>query len=249
MFTRTLSKLAHPAVAHALKPARVQSSRLSTYNAAIAGLTSEQEEFRSAVSMFAQRELAPRAASIDKNNEFPMDMWEKFGSMGLLGITAPATYGGMDMGYFMHTIVMEELSRASGSVALSYGAHSNLCVNQINRHGTDAQKLKYLPPLIAGTSVGALAMSEPNSGSDVVSMSLRADLRGDNYVLNGTKMWITNGPDAHTLVVYAKTDVQSNAITAFIVERGFSGFSTHQKLDKLGMRGSNTCELVFEDCQ
>ncbi|KAJ2562600.1 hypothetical protein GGH12_003126 [Coemansia sp. RSA 1822] len=249
MFTRTLSKLAHPAVAHARKLARVQAPRMSTYNAAIAGLTSEQEEFRSAVSSFAQRELAPRAANIDKNNEFPMDMWEKFGSMGLLGITVPSIYGGMDMGYFMHTLVMEELSRASGSVALSYGAHSNLCVNQINRHGTDEQKLKYLPSLVAGTHVGALAMSEPNSGSDVVSMSLRADARGDKYVLNGTKMWITNGPDAHTLVVYAKTDVKANAITAFIIERGFRGFSTHQKLDKLGMRGSNTCELVFEDCE
>ncbi|KAJ2738271.1 hypothetical protein GGI20_006300 [Coemansia sp. BCRC 34301] len=176
-----------------------------------------------------------------------MDMWKKFGDMGLLGMTVPEEYGGVNMGYFAHTVVMEEISRASGSVALSYGAHSNLCVNQINRNGTKEQKAKYLPKLVSGDHIGALAMSEPGSGSDVVSMRLRADLKGDRYILNGNKMWITNGPDADTLVVYAKTDEKN--ITAFIVERGFKGFSTHQKLDKLGMRGSNTCELVFEDCE
>ncbi|KAJ2781849.1 hypothetical protein GGI18_003678 [Coemansia linderi] len=169
--------------------------------------------------------------------------------MGLLGVTVPEEYGGVNMGYFAHTIAMEEISRASGSVALSYGAHSNLCVNQINRNGTKEQKAKYLPKLVSGDHVGALAMSEPGSGSDVVSMKLRADLKGDRYILNGNKMWITNGPDADTLVVYAKTDVEKNKITAFIIEKGFKGFSTHQKLDKLGMRGSNTCELVFEDCE
>ncbi|KAJ2401274.1 hypothetical protein GGI23_001509 [Coemansia sp. RSA 2559] len=224
----------------------LQRARLTTYNADVAGLTEEQHEFREAVHGFAQRELAHRAGQIDKDNAFPMDMWKKFGDMGLLGMTASKEYGGIGMGYLMHTIAMEEISRASGAVALSYGAHSNLCVNQINRHGSDAQKAKYLPSLIAGDHVGALAMSEPGSGSDVVSMQLRAERKGDHYVLNGTKMWITNGPDAHTLVVYAKTDQAK--ITAFIVERGFAGFSTHQKLDKLGMRGSNTCELVFEDC-
>ncbi|KAJ1835125.1 hypothetical protein LPJ63_001370 [Coemansia sp. RSA 2711] len=175
-----------------------------------------------------------------------MDMWKKFGDMGLLGMTVVEEYGGLNMGYLMHTIAMEEISRASGSVALSYGAHSNLCVNQIHRHGTEAQKQKYLAKLISGEHVGALAMSEPNAGSDVVSMKLRAEKRGDVFVLNGNKMWITNGPDADTLVVYAKTE---SKITAFIVEKRFKGFSTHQKLDKLGMRGSNTCELVFEDCE
>ncbi|KAJ2779793.1 hypothetical protein GGI15_003761 [Coemansia interrupta] len=228
-------------------PRRAQTAGLSTYNASVAGLTAEQTEFRSAVSAFAQRELAPRAAQIDRENAFPTDMWQKFGSMGLLGITVPSQYGGLEQGYLMHTLAMEEISRASGSVALSYGAHSNLCVNQINRHGTEEQKLKYLPALLSGEHVGALAMSEPGAGSDVVSMRLRAERHGDTYVLNGNKMWITNGPDADTLVVYAKTD--EKRITAFIVERGFKGFSTHQKLDKLGMRGSNTCELVFEDCQ
>lgn len=178
-------------------------------------------------------------------------MWKKFGDMGLLGITAPEEYGGQDMGYLEHVLIMEELSRASGSVALSYGAHSNLCVNQIVRNGNEAQKKKYLPKLISGDHVGALAMSEPNSGSDVVSMKLRAERKGDHFVLNGNKMWITNGPDADVLVVYAKTDINKgpHGITAFLIEKGFEGFSTHQKLDKLGMRGSNTCELVFEDCK
>ncbi|CAO3563590.1 unnamed protein product [Mortierella alpina] len=223
----------------------------SSYNAHVAGLTEEQDEFRMAVHRFANEELAPRAHDIDRENAFPMDMWKKFGDMGLLGITVPAEYGGLGLGYLEHTVAMEELSRASGSVALSYGAHSNLCVNQINRNGTDAQKKKYLPKLISGEHVGALAMSEHTSGSDVVSMKLQAEKKGDKYVLNGTKMWITNGPDADTLVVYAKTDIKAGpkGITAFIIEKGMKGFSRGQKLDKLGMRGSNTCELVFEDCE
>ncbi|KAJ2451926.1 hypothetical protein EV183_003280 [Coemansia sp. RSA 2336] len=241
-------RLARPAVARAriFRQPRGAIASISTYNAAVSGLTPAQQEFRDAVSSFAQRELAHRAAQIDKDNAFPMDMWEKMGDMGLLGITVSEQYGGLDMGYFMHLLAMEELSRASGSVALSYGAHSNLCVNQIYRHGTDEQKLKYLPSLIRGTKVGALAMSEPNAGSDVVSMKLRAEETSSSYILNGNKMWITNGPDADTLVVYAKT---GDKITAFIVERQFEGFSTHQKLDKLGMRGSNTCELVFDNCR
>ncbi|KAJ2854953.1 hypothetical protein GGI22_004309, partial [Coemansia erecta] len=189
------------AASHRSLTGQLQRARLTTYNADVAGLTEEQHEFREAVHGFAQRELAHRAGQIDKDNAFPMDMWKKFGDMGLLGMTASKEYGGIGMGYLMHTIAMEEISRASGAVALSYGAHSNLCVNQINRHGSDAQKAKYLPSLIAGDHVGALAMSEPGSGSDVVSMQLRAERKGDHYVLNGTKMWITNGPDAHTLVV------------------------------------------------
>ncbi|SAL94896.1 hypothetical protein [Absidia glauca] len=228
-----------------------QMATVGTYNSAVANLTPDQEELREAVHNFAQNELAPRAAEIDKKNEYPMDMWKKLGDMGLLGITAPEQYGGLGLGYLEHTFVMEELSRASGSVALSYGAHSNLCVNQIVRNGNDAQKEKYLPKLISGDHVGALAMSEPGSGSDVVSMKLRAEKKGDHYVLNGNKMWITNGPDADVLVVYAKTDPKAGpkGITAFLVEKNFKGFSTAQKLDKLGMRGSNTCELIFENCE
>ena len=211
----------------------------------------EIEMLREEVRKFCAAELAPRAAQIDEENEFPADMWKKFGDMGLLGMTVPEEFGGVNMGYLAHVVAMEEISRASASVALSYGAHSNLCVNQINRNGNVAQKKKYLPKLISGEHVGALAMSEPGAGSDVVSMKLRAEKKGDRYVLNGNKMWITNGPDADTLVVYAKTDVSagSKGITAFIVEKGMKGFSTAQKLDKLGMRGSNTCELVFQDCE
>lgn len=206
---------------------------------------------RDSVRAFVQAELAPRAAEIDSSNDFPMDMWKKFGDQGLLGITVPEEYGGVNMGYLAHAIAMEEISRASASVALSYGAHSNLCVNQINKNGTHEQKLKYLPKLISGDHIGALAMSEHSAGSDVVSMKLRAEKKGDKFILNGSKMWITNGPDAHTYVIYAKTEPAKGAhgMTAFIVERDFAGFSRSPKLDKLGMRGSNTCELVFEDCE
>ena len=206
---------------------------------------------RDSVFQFCSKEVAPRAADIDSSNEFPMDLWLKLGDMGLLGITVEEQYGGTGMGYLAHSVAMEEISRASASVGLSYGAHSNLCVNQLHKNGTEEQKRKYLPKLCSGEHVGALAMSEPNAGSDVVSMKLKAEKHGDYYVLNGSKMWITNGPDADTYVIYAKTDTTagSKGITAFIVERDYQGFSRQQKLDKLGMRGSNTCELVFENCQ
>jgi isovaleryl-CoA dehydrogenase len=205
---------------------------------------------REQVNEFAAREIAPIAAEIDQTNEFPNHLWKKFGDMGLMGITVSEEYGGVDMGYLAHSVVMEEMSRASASVSLSYGACSNLCINQIYRNGNDEQKQRLLAPLIAGDLVGALAMSEPNAGSDVVSMKLHAVDKGDHYVLNGSKMWITNGPDADVLVVYAKTSPEKgpHGITAFIIERGFAGFSTGKKLDKLGMRGSNTAPLFFDDC-
>ena len=206
---------------------------------------------RGSVETFAADEIAPRAAEIDRSNDFPADLWRKMGDLGVLGITVEEEYGGAGMGYLEHCVAMEEISRASASVGLSYGAHSNLCVNQIRKNGSEAQKRRYLPGLVSGESVGALAMSEPGAGSDVVSMRLRADKRGDRYVLNGTKMWITNGPEADVLVVYAKTDPAAGprGITAFLIEKGMPGFSCAQKLDKLGMRGSNTGELVFQDCE
>jgi isovaleryl-CoA dehydrogenase len=215
------------------------------------GLGEDIDMLRDHVYNFAQGEIAPLADKADKNNSFPNELWPKLGAMGRLGVTVGEQYGGSDMGYLAHVIAMEEVSRASAGMGLSYGAHSNLCVNQIHKNGSDAQKHTYLPKLVSGEHIGALAMSEPNAGSDVVSMKLRADKRDDVYVLNGSKMWITNGPDAHTFVVYAKTDVSAGAkgMTAFIVERGTPGFTQAQKLDKLGMRSSNTCELVFQDCE
>jgi isovaleryl-CoA dehydrogenase len=215
------------------------------------GLGEDVEMLRKTASDFAQDKIAPRAEEIDRTNKFPRDLWPQMGALGLHGITVEEEYGGSGLGYLEHCVAMEEVSRASASVGLSYGAHSNLCVNQIRRNGTEAQKKKYLGKLISGEHVGALAMSEPGSGSDVVSMRTRADKKGDRYVLNGSKMWITNGPEADTLVVYAKTDPNAGprGITAFLIEKGMKGFSTAQKLDKLGMRGSDTCELVFEDCE
>ncbi|MGR2804471.1 isovaleryl-CoA dehydrogenase [Vibrio harveyi] len=222
----------------------------SSYTPLNFGLGETIDMLRDHVNAFATEHIAPIAADIDRDNQFPDHLWSKFGEMGLLGVTVDEEFGGAGMGYLAHVVAMEEISRASASVALSYGAHSNLCVNQIFRNGSPAQREKYLPKLIDGSHVGALAMSEPNSGSDVVSMQLRAEDKGDHFLMNGNKMWITNGPDADTLVVYAKTEPNggSRGITAFIIERDFEGFSHAQKLDKLGMRGSNTCELVFQDC-
>jgi len=215
------------------------------------GLGETIDMLREQTRNLVDAELAPRAAEIDRENQFPEDMWRRFGDMGLLGITVPEEYGGSGLGYLAHVVAMEEISRGSASVGLSYGAHSNLCVNQINRNGTPEQKAKYLPKLISGEHIGALAMSEPNAGSDVVSMKLRAERKGDHFVLNGSKMWITNGPDAHVYVIYAKTEPEKGpyGITAFIVERDWAGFSRSPKLDKLGMRGSNTCELVFDNVE
>jgi isovaleryl-CoA dehydrogenase len=215
------------------------------------GLGEDIDALRDSVRSFADDKIAPRAEEIDRTNKFPRDLWPQLGELGLLGITVEEEYGGTGLGYLEHCVAMEEVSRASAAVGLSYGAHSNLCVNQIRRNGTDAQKRRYLPKLISGEHVGALAMSEPGAGSDVVAMRTRAEKRGEKYVLNGSKMWITNGPEAETLVVYAKTDPSAGprGITAFLIEKGFRGFSTAQKLDKLGMRGSDTCELVFQDCE
>lgn len=222
----------------------------TSYSTLNFGLGEEIDMLRDMVYRFAQSEITPRAEAIDRDNAFPMDLWRKFGDLGLLGITVSEEFGGSNMGYLAHTVAMEEISRASASVGLSYGAHSNLCVNQIFKNGSQVQKETYLPKLCSGEHVGALAMSEPSAGSDVVSMRLRADREGDYFRLNGNKMWITNGPDADVYVIYAKTSPEagSKGITAFIVERDTPGFSRHQKLDKLGMRGSNTCELVFQDC-
>ncbi|MFM7571110.1 MAG: isovaleryl-CoA dehydrogenase [Betaproteobacteria bacterium] len=214
-------------------------------------LGEDVELMREALRAFVAREITPRAAEIDRSDQFPMDLWRKLGELGVLGITVPESLGGAGLGYLAHIVAMEEISRGSASVGLSYGAHSNLCVNQILRNGTDAQRSRYLPGLISGEKIGALAMSEPNAGSDVMSMRLRAEFKGDRWVLNGTKMWITNGPDADVLIIYAKNDLEAGArgVTAFLVEKGFKGFSVAQKLDKLGMRGSHTGELVFDQCE
>jgi len=223
----------------------------ATYHQLNFGLGDTVDMLREQVNAFADREVAPLADAADKNSAFPNELWKKFGDMGLLGITAEEEYGGTNMGYLAHVIAMEEISRASAGIGLSYGAFSNLCVNQLTKNATPEQKAKYLPKLISGEHIGALAMSEPNAGSDVVSMKLRAEQKGDKYILNGGKMWITNGPDADVLVVYAKTDISKgpHGITAFIIERDFAGFSRGEKLDKLGMRSSNTCELIFQDCE
>ena len=224
---------------------------ISSFSSLNFNLGETVDMIRDQVNAFARDEIAPRAEQIDIDNEFPSDLWRKFGDMGLLGMTVEEEYGGSGLGYMEHIVAIQEISRASASVGLSYGAMSNLCMNQLRKNGSHEQKLKYLPKLCTGEHVGALAMSEPNAGSDVVSMKLRADKKGDKYILNGNKMWITNGPDADVYVIYAKTDTTagSKGITAFIVERDYPGFSRHQKLDKLGMRGSNTCELVFQDCE
>jgi isovaleryl-CoA dehydrogenase len=224
---------------------------ISSFSSLNFNLGETVDMIRETVNAFSRDEIAPRAEQIDIDNEFPSDLWRKFGDLGLLGMTVDEEYGGSGLGYLEHMVAMQEISRASASVGLSYGAMSNLCLNQLNKNGSHEQKAKYLPKLCTGEHIGALAMSEPNAGSDVVSMKLRADKKGDKYMLNGNKMWITNGPDAHVYVIYAKTDTAagSKGITAFIVERDYPGFSRHQKLDKLGMRGSNTCELVFQDCE
>jgi len=257
LLSRSVQKIGQKCHLRLIVPAVVQQRNMTHYpiDDIVSGLTEEQIMLRKTVFEFAQKELAPMAAEIDKQNAFPenREFFKKCGDLGLLGITAKSEYGGTDGGYLDHCIIMEELSRASGAIGLTYGAHSNLCINQISRNGTEEQKMKYLPKLCSGEHMGALAMSEPGSGSDVVSMKTRADKKGDYYVLNGNKFWITNGPDADVLIIYAKTDPNNSkpqhGITAFLVEKDTPGFSTAQKLDKLGMRGSNTCELVFEDCK
>ncbi|XP_037068692.1 isovaleryl-CoA dehydrogenase, mitochondrial-like [Pollicipes pollicipes] len=250
---RMSASLRQACVPHKVSPTSVRCFSLYEVDDVMFGLNEDQQQLRQSVKGFFQKELAPYADEIDKKDDWDKrkEFWRQLGKMGLLGITASADFGGSGMGYLDHCLVMEEMSRAAGGVALSYGAHSNLCINQINRHGTTQQKERYLPKLCSGEHFGALAMSEAGSGSDVVSMKTRAERKGDGYVLNGTKFWITNGPVADVLVVYAKTDLTSkpqHGITAFVIERGQPGFSTSPKLDKLGMRGSPTCELVFEDC-
>jgi len=255
--TKSVHKLFRPTckLLRASKPISCRTLTHYPIDDVIFGLTDDEKQLRELAFNFCQKELAPIADKIDKTNDFPelRQVWKKMGDLGMLGATASSEYGGSDMGYLQHSILIEEMARVSASVSLSYGAHSNLCVNQINRNGTHEQKEKYLPKLCSGEHIGALAMSEPGSGSDVVSMSTKAEKRGDYYVLNGSKFWITNGPDADTLVVYARTDPNAtkaqHGITAFLIERGMEGFSSGPKLDKLGIRGSGTCELIFEDCK